>query len=68
MLTKEQERSEACYAKGQFRYDVDGTTILNELGVPAKTGQVILRDARTGFPLFRFGIDGPINLRTKEES
>jgi len=44
--------SDACYAQGKYRYD--GNTILNELGLPAKGRDIILRHARTGFPLARF--------------
>jgi len=46
--------SDACYAQGKHRYDVDGKTILNELGLPAKGRDIILRHAKTGFPLMRF--------------
>jgi len=46
--------SDACYAQGKYRYDMDGKTILNEHGLPAKGRDIILRHARTGFPLVRF--------------
>ena len=29
--------------------------LLNELGRPAKKGDILLRDEETGFPLYRYG-------------
>ena len=45
--------SDACYSRGEYRYDVDGR-ILNELGLPAKGRDIIMRHAKTGFPMVRF--------------
>lgn len=56
--------SEACYAQGKYRYAKDGKTILNELGLPAKPGQIILR-ASNGYPLVRCGDKGPVEIDLK---
>ena len=39
---------------------------MNELGKPAKKGDIVLRHPETGYPLVRFGDKGPeeIDLRT----
>jgi len=56
--------SDACYARGEYRYDVDGKTIMNELGVTAKVGDIIMR-ASNGFPLRRMGDKEPIMIDLK---
>jgi hypothetical protein len=60
-ITHNQALSEACYSQGKYRYAEDGTTILNELGTPAKHGQIILR-ATNGYPLARAGDKGPVDI------
>ena len=64
MITEKQAISEAYYAKGQMR--IEGGIIMNELGKPAKKGDIVLRHPETGYPLVRFGDKGPeeIDLRT----
>jgi len=64
MITEQQAISESCYAKGEMR--IVGGVIYNELGKPAKKGDIVLRHPETGFPLVRFGDKGPeeIDLRT----
>jgi hypothetical protein len=52
MFAKETVKSQACYAKGEYRRSETGT-ILNELGKPAKDRDIILR-ASNGFPVVRF--------------
>jgi len=56
--------SEACYAKSQYRYAEDGKTVLNELGLPAKPGDIILR-AANGYPLVRAGQNRPMMVDLK---
>jgi hypothetical protein len=64
MITEQQEISEACYAKGQMR--IEGGIIMNELGKPAKKGDIVLRHPETGYPLKRMGdeVAKDIDLRT----
>jgi hypothetical protein len=47
-----------------MRYAEDGRTILNELGRPAKPGDVILR-ADNGWPLKRMGAKEPVDIDLK---
>ncbi len=56
----ESQKSQACYALGQMRYDAEGH-ILNELGRPAKPGDIILR-ASNGWPLRRMGTKEPVDM------
>ena len=44
---------------------IEGGIIMNERGLPAKKGDIVLRHASTGFPLVRFGDDGPKNIDLK---
>lgn len=60
-FSQESQKSHACYALGQMRYAEDGRTILNELGLPAKPGDIILR-AANGWPLKRMGVKEPIEM------
>lgn len=60
----ETQKSHACYALGQMRYAEDGVTILNELGHPAKPGDIILR-ASSGWPLRRMGTKEPVDIDLK---
>lgn len=66
MMTEsvEAQKSTACYARGEMRYAEDGTIVLNELGLPAKPGQIILR-ASNGYPLKRMGENKPVDIDVK---
>jgi len=37
--------------------------LLNELGRPARWGDILLRDQETGFPLYRMGDSRFVNVR-----
>jgi hypothetical protein len=63
-IPHEASLSESCYARGQYRYAEDGMTILNELGRPAKAGDIILR-ASNGWPLRRMGTKEPVDIDLK---
>ena len=58
--------SEYCYNMGSVRNDSEGR-ILNELGEPAKQGEVILRGSESGFPIQKFG-KAKIDLKKVEDS
>lgn len=64
MITEESRKSEECYAAGKMRFSEDGETVLNELGKPAKKGDVVFR-AENGFPLLKMGENGEIIDRRK---
>ena len=64
MLSIQDQISQSFYEKGQMR--IEGGIIMNERGLPAKKGDIVLRHAGTGYPLKRFGDTEPqdIDLKT----
>jgi hypothetical protein len=52
--------SEYCYNNGEYWNDENGK-ILNELGRPAKDGDIVMRDYPTGYPIKRMGKNGIYN-------
>jgi predicted mannosyl-3-phosphoglycerate phosphatase (HAD superfamily) len=63
MITEQDKISQSFYQKGEMRIE-DGI-IMNELGKPAKKGDIVLRHPETGYPLKRFGDSEPVDIDLK---
>ena len=55
--------SDFCHCHNEHWTDSEGN-ILNELGKPAKKGDIILREFKSGYPVQRFGYE---RIKGKEE-
>lgn len=44
---------------------IENGIVMNELGKPAKKGDIVLRHPETGYPLKRFGDSEPVDIDLK---
>jgi hypothetical protein len=60
--------SELCYQMGSVRHDAEGN-VLNERGLIAQKGNIVLRDSLSGYCLARMGDEGIVKIKViKEDS